>query len=237
MRIEPAFTSKTNSEDHLIYNFSLIETNNIVIIGILVAVILIGMALAADKNKVLSVFEAILSNRSMNQSFEDKTAFTSRSTLLLFLNYVLCFSMLSLAANNAFNFISWSSSKLILISSTFLITLFVVKRLSILLSGSISGLKNEVQEYLFNHTIFTLVAGVLLIPLLILINFLDINSGIFLQSSYLFLLLFMALRLVKSAITAIKHKVGSLFYIILYICTLEILPLVVLYKAFMSKIG
>jgi len=106
-----------------------------------------------------------------------------------------------------------------------------------LLCGKLSGLKNEVQEYLFNHTTFTLAAGVSLIPLLIVLNFIDVDSGIVIQSSFVFLLLFMALRLVKSATTAIKHKVGSLFYLFLYICTLEILPLVILYKAFPSKIG
>jgi len=234
---EPTFTSKTSSAANIIYQASPTLADNITIIGILFAISLIGIVLATDKNKIRLVFEAILSNRSMNQSFKDKTAFVSKSTLLLFVNYVLCFSMLAFAANNTFSFISWNASKLILTCSGFIIVLCIVKRGSMLLCGKLSGLKNEVQEYLFNHTIFTLAAGVSLIPLLIVLNFIDVDSEIVIQSSFVFLLLFMALRVVKSATTAIKHKVGSLFYLLLYICTFEILPLIVLYKVFPSKIG
>ncbi len=237
MSFEPTFTSKTSSEAVIIYHSSSIATNNIAIIIILFTISLIGVVIATDKNKIRLVFEAIVSNRSMNQSFKDKTAFVSKSTLILFVNYVLCFSMLVFAANNKYFFISWNSSKLILTSCGIIIALFVIKRGSILFFGKLSGLKNEVQEYLFNHTIFTLAAGVSIIPLLIIVNFIDVHSQIVIQSSFVFVLLFMILRLVKSATTAIKHKVGSLFYLFLYICTLEILPLVILYKAFPSKIG
>ncbi|MBT6439780.1 MAG: DUF4271 domain-containing protein [Flavobacteriales bacterium] len=237
MNFEPTFTSKTSTAANIIYKATPILANNITIISILFTISLIGIVLATDKNKIRLVFEAILSNRSMNQSFNDKTTFVSKSTILLFTNYVLCFSMLVFAANNTFTFISWNSSKLILTFSGFIIVLCMFKRGSMLLCGKLSGLKNEVQEYLFNHTIFTLAAGVLLIPLLIVLNFIDVDRGIVIQSAFVFLLLFMALRLVKSAAIAIRHNVGGLFYLFLYICTFEILPLIFLYKAFPSKIG
>ncbi|MBL4624817.1 MAG: DUF4271 domain-containing protein [Flavobacteriales bacterium] len=231
----PIYTSTGSSSAAPIIQY-INNTNNLTIIGILISISILGIVTATDKNTIRYVFETILSDRGLNQNFKDKTTYINRSTLLLFFNYVLCISLLIITANSVFSLLTIDSSQLILIATTMVVVLFVSKRLLLLLSGVMMNLQNETQEYLFNHSVYTLAAGILLIPILTVLNFTSIDSEVIIQSSFVFLLLFIGLRLVKSISLALKLRIGNLFYIFLYICTLEILPLIVLYKAFVSKI-
>jgi hypothetical protein len=233
---EPTYTS-TGSPSSSAAIDGITNADNPTIIWILVSVTIIGIVYSTDRNKIRLVFEAVLSDRELNQNIKDKTSFTSRSTILLFVNYVLCFSLLSLSANKVLSVTNLSALQLASIAAGTITLLFIVKRIFLHLSGVVTGLHNEIQDYLFNHTIYTLAAGVTILPIVIMLNFTLRENEIFFQATFVFLLLFIVLRVVKSATLALKHRVSSLYYLFLYICTLEILPLIVFYKAFISKIA
>ena len=233
---EPTYTSKGSSSFSFIAQ-SIDSFDNLSIIGVLIAISLVGVVIATEKNKIRLVFETLLSDKSLNQNFRDKTTFTNRSTLLLLGNYILCVSLLSLASNGIFSFSTESTLRILLVSTGVVTALFIVKRTIILATGFAIGHYKETQEYLFNHTIFTLAAGISLLPILVLLNFMQVDSKMIILTTFVFLLLFIGVRLIKSTVLALKHQAGSLFYIFLYICSLEILPLIVLYKAFVSKLA
>ena len=233
---EPIYTS-TGSDSFRFVVPNIIDTENIAIVGILMAILLVGLVISTEKNKIKLVFESLLGDRTLNQNFREKTTFTNQGTLLLFANYVLCISLLSLSANNIFAVFEINSFQLLSISGGIIVGLFIVKRLVLLIIRVAFDIQKETQEYLFNHSIYTLAAGISLIPTLILLNFTEINTEFIIQVTFVFLLLLIGLRLAKSIALALKHQVGSLSYIFLYICTLEILPLIVIYKAFVSEIA
>ncbi|MCB0400861.1 MAG: DUF4271 domain-containing protein [Flavobacteriales bacterium] len=91
------------------------------------------------------------------------------------------------------------------------------------------------NEYIFNVSLYNGLLGSALIPVLSLLYFTPFEPHIVLN--YLLvplLLLVFSWRLLRLFVIG-KEKGISYFYIFLYICTLEILPLVVLYRIFILK--
>ncbi len=88
-----------------------------------------------------------------------------------------------------------------------------------------------------NHFSFYQIIGVIFVPLFILSYFLGdfvvFNKSITMLETYTFFgllaLIILVIRELKSLFTALTKSI-SLFYIILYLCTLEILPIILLIK-------
>jgi len=107
---------------------------------------------------------------------------------------------------------------------------FLAKRALYILQGNICKSFTETKEYLFHMNIYNQILTVLLFPISIVISFsklsdlyLPVFVGIFLICvSYLFV--------VMRGIKILMQKRFSIFYLILYLCTLEILPLLYVYK-------
>ena len=91
------------------------------------------------------------------------------------------------------------------------------------------------SEYIFNVSLYNNLLGILLLPLLSIVYFTTIsfNSAVL----YLFVpsIAIVFLMRVLRLIVIGNSKGISFLYIFLYICTLEILPLVVMYRIFIHK--
>jgi len=90
-------------------------------------------------------------------------------------------------------------------------------------------------EYIFNIALFNNLMGIILIPIMCLFYFSVIPSNTVLFYIAIPLVLFtFILRIIRLFLIG-SSKGVSYFYIFLYICSLEILPLVVLFKIFILK--
>jgi hypothetical protein len=96
-------------------------------------------------------------------------------------------------------------------------------------------LQKYFSEYLYNFFIYEKILGVLLLPVVIGIPFMPsvflpglIKIGISL------ILLCLIIRIIRGISLSFKLKV-SILYIILYLCTLEILPLLIFLKLIISS--
>ncbi|MFH2144256.1 MAG: DUF4271 domain-containing protein [Bacteroidota bacterium] len=96
---------------------------------------------------------------------------------------------------------------------------------------------SETNEYIQCIFLYNKLFGIILLPLIISYPFIDSNYQFLLiyAGVSIFSLLFI-LRVLRGIIISIKNKF-SMFYIILYLCTLEILPIMILYKFYDSYIG
>lgn len=236
MNYEPSYSSKGVFIEE-VSSYQLLSNDNVVLIITLLCILLIGITIIRDGNRLRQTFDTILGDRWINQNLKDKFSFGNRNSLLLLCCYVLGFSLLALSANSYWNIFKIEPLTFVVVVSTSMFVLFWIKRMALYLTAWSIGFQNEINEYLFNHSIYTLASGLIIIPFVIILNFTKFGSIVILKSTFVFLLLFLLLRLMKITSLSIKNKIGSLFYIILYICTLEILPLVVLYKVLVSEIA
>lgn len=232
---EPTYHS-LGSASFIALDFSLISSNNVVIIGLLASLALLSYVTASEKGKLKLIFSTLLGEKNLTQNVRDKISYSNRSTLLLFANYILCATLLIVSIQAIFHWAEIQVIPLMATSVLILVISFLLKRLLIWLTGLLTGKRIEIQDYLFLHSTYTIAAGIALLPLLSLLHFSKINYEFTLTSSIIFLILFTLLRISISTLSAIKHRISNLFYIFLYICSLEILPLVVAYKAFVSEI-
>jgi hypothetical protein len=112
---------------------------------------------------------------------------------------------------------------------------FQVKIMIYKLLGFVSGTNTETREYLFNIQNHNKVLGILLWPLVALIAWLPFrNSWIFILTGLLLTAIIYLIYLFRGAKIIIK-KQYSMFYLFLYLCTLEILPLLLLFKFIQTR--
>ena len=107
---------------------------------------------------------------------------------------------------------------------------FMVKKLIYTLVGIMTENRGEVKEYLFNITVFNRVLGMFLLPLTAIIAFVPLSQ----HEPMLFtglgiILISYLLSLIRGAKIFLK-KHFSISYLILYLCTLEFLPLLLIYN-------
>lgn len=87
-------------------------------------------------------------------------------------------------------------------------------------------------EYIQNILMFNLVLGIILLPVLLLVTF--ISREIFVYIAVALAVLMMALRFIRGIVIGLSDTKFSLFHLFLYLCTLEILP-VMIAAIFISK--
>ncbi|MCY1721239.1 DUF4271 domain-containing protein [Prolixibacteraceae bacterium Z1-6] len=107
---------------------------------------------------------------------------------------------------------------------------FYVKKLMYLMLGSLFEARNETREYLFNMDNFNRSTGLLLLPIVILISFAPTKTPVFIVFAGIAILISSNLILLQRGIFILLKKQFSIFYLFLYLCTLEFLPLLLIYK-------
>lgn len=90
--------------------------------------------------------------------------------------------------------------------------------------------KGVAREYVFNQNNSLKVAGILLFPLVALIEWAPMDSIRPIIIAGIFLLAIIYLLLLFRGINIFLQKQLSIFYLFLYLCTLEFLPILVVYK-------
>jgi hypothetical protein len=92
--------------------------------------------------------------------------------------------------------------------------------------------KETAKEYIQNILIYNLVTGIILLPLLLLIIYTYHELFLYMAGGLILIMIF--LRFIRGVAIGLSDTKFSLFHLFLYLCTLEILPIIVAAK-FLSK--
>ncbi|PXX97009.1 hypothetical protein DF185_18460 [Marinifilum breve] len=227
-------------ERPLIREGKLIETSQSDwMVGVSLFVVILMAIIRFSFSKYLQrLIDAIVNYQVSNNLFLEKNMRNLRGSI--FLNG-LFFINASFFAVLYYNY--WYSDSGIKTSLlTFLYTLaafliiyfgkFVVIRT---LAYIFDGVK-EGKEYLHNVFIYNKNLGIFLLPLTLSIPFIaDFAAYLLLNAGLVIALIFYLFRLFRG-IKILFRKHVSIFYMILYLCALEILPLLVIYKLLISLV-
>jgi hypothetical protein len=122
-----------------------------------------------------------------------------------------------------------------LICFTVLFLFFQAKNLLLKLLGIFSESLTDTREYMFNVQNHYKVLSILLWPLVALIAWLPFQSQhVFMATGLVLTALFYLFYLIRGTRILIK-KQYSIFYLFLYLCTLEFLPLLLLFKVVQTR--
>ena len=107
---------------------------------------------------------------------------------------------------------------------------FLVKRVLYNLTGVLTESTQEVREYLFSISVYNRILGLFLLPITAVIAFVPFyHPELFLLAGLGIIAIFYLLSLRRGAKIFLR-KHFSILYLILYLCTLEFLPLLLMYN-------
>jgi len=107
---------------------------------------------------------------------------------------------------------------------------FLGKKLAYHALGSIFINASDTREFLFNMDNFNRGAGIVLFPIVALIAYYPSENPIIAVSLGVFTTVVFYVMLLKRGISILLKKQFPIFYLFLYLCTLEFLPLLLIYK-------
>ncbi|MCF8423048.1 MAG: DUF4271 domain-containing protein [Bacteroidia bacterium] len=186
----------------------------------------------AEPKKIGKMFIAVFSMQEAKQLFRQEFRLTKRISLLLVIAFIFILAFFMQFMNQYYGFVLINSTHLLqYFFFVLVITLaFLLKFVAVYVFAFISSNIELGKEYLFNVLIFSQTIGIILFPLMTCIQYTKFPPQWFLFPSAIIYIGFYLLRAYRTIIiSAVEQNIGIL-YIILYLCALEILPLLVLIK-------
>jgi hypothetical protein len=195
---------------------------------------------ATYRKKLNLVVSAAISNRNVEQLIRNEYALSNRLSVVLSILFLIVTTIFICQTNTHFNWVNATTTEpttLFVRTFIYLLLFLTLKQTLVRIAGLIFEKQQESFWHIFNIFLFNEVLGIFAFPIVVLIQYSSPGVGIFL--SYLIIGLFGLSYLYKFArllFSGGSKKGISQIHLFLYLCTLEILPLVVVIKLFVSRI-
>ncbi len=202
----------------------------------LTMVLLFALILFASVRSVWSkylgqLFQSVFNYSTAFRIFWEKNFSVLHGALRLDVFFFLIFSLFLFQTSKVFHLMfPFEGGRLYLLIVFGVLGYFFVKKLLYQVTGILFENTNETSEFIFNLDNFKRVTGIALAPVVVMIAFFPLNNlmilvglGFLIVASIYFLLLY-------RGIVILLKKQFSIIYLFLYFCTLEFVPLVLVYK-------
>jgi hypothetical protein len=182
------------------------------------------------------IFKAVFARNFANQLIREGNLFNERPGLILYIVYLMVMAMLAYQSLVLFNvelsFPGWITYLLLVgfFTALWFFKLTLVNALSILFNT-----RDHSRILLANMYLYNLFTGIILLPLVSIMSFAQPLIAFYISLAFIGFIY--SLRLFRLAMTGIGIIKFSVFHLILYLCTLEILPLIVLAKILTRNIN
>lgn len=196
------------------------------------AVLMIGLVKFMQREKIKLLFQSLFKEKLIAQYVEERNSIVSLTDILLWVNYLLSFSVTLYIAFFHFQLhspIPFSKINFLIVLFSGILLFQGIKFLLLLLSGWLFKINICVKKYALQWSFMHEMTGILLLPLNILLVFLEKGVSYIIYINLIIILLSYIFLLIRGIIISKRHEL-PLFYIFLYLCTLEILPLIVLFR-------
>ncbi|QGY44351.1 DUF4271 domain-containing protein [Maribellus comscasis] len=177
------------------------------------------------------LFQSVVNYSSSFRMIEEKNYSISSGAVRLEIFFYLTFSVFLFQIISYFNFkFPFGGWILFLLLFGSVLIYFIAKKMVYRAVGKVVEGWEETGEYLFNHDNFNRVAGLVLFPIVVLISFIPIEDIDFLIFTGCVVSVVFYFLLLGRGISILLKKQFSIFYLFLYLCSLEFLPLLLIYK-------
>ncbi|MES2565453.1 MAG: DUF4271 domain-containing protein [Bacteroidota bacterium] len=202
--------------------------------AILLFVIFSAYALikVSEPKKIIRIFLSVFSLQEAKQLFREEFKLTKRLSIFLGAAFILVIAFFIHNINHYFGLIFHEYTPLkqylffvAIVCFSYLIKFLVNNVLSFITSNAELG-----KEYLFNVVVFAQTIGIILFPFILALQFTTYPSEWFLYPALVICLGFYILRLIRGFIISAAEQNIGILYIFLYLCALEILPLLIVIK-------
>lgn len=185
-----------------------------------------------DPKKIYKIFASVFSLQASKQLFREDYKLNKRVSVFLSISFVLVISFLIHITNRYFGLMlnGVAPLKQYGFFLTVVCLVYTAKFLASYLLSFIVSYSELDKEYSFNIFVFSQTLGVILFPMIILVQFSKYPAEWFLYPALIICGGFYVLRLFRGFVISVLEQNVGILYIFLYLCALEILPLLVLVK-------
>jgi len=202
---------------------------------LLLGIILVAFGRFFYPKRMSQILMAPFSRRNMNFLLKEGDIFRERITLALGLVYLLNFSVILFYANEIIfnkNPLFINPIRLYLLFILLIALFWLVKSGVIRLLDTVFQTHATTREYLVNMLVYNLFNGVVLLPLLLLFFYLPARSFFWISTGMIAIMF--VLRFFRSFLIGLSLRKFSYLFLFVYLCTLEILPLLFLMKVVLN---
>ena len=193
---------------------------------------------ASNRKRLGQVIKGFYINRFANQLAREEFSFGNRVSLFLSTLFVLTLTLFISQVNQYYR-ITFPADNLILFLMIigFIILMYTVKLIGVKFVGFVFQTPKESGDYIMTIFLFGNTLGLFLLPVVICLAFVkQISPSLFIYCGFGLIAVFFFTRLIRGLIIGFNSIRVSKFYLFLYLCTLEILPFVIMVKLFMLKV-
>ena len=213
------------------------EVANWQIFILVVAVLLMGFVRAFSNNRFNQGIKALFNYSVAQEITREEKVFFHRSNVLFTIVHLLTLSLFVFQLREAFRLenIDVNKFSFFLLILTFLGTMYFIKYIFSRILLFVFNDASIASEYIFNVSLYNNLLGSTLAPVLCITYFTSVSfQTVLLYLAIPLMLIIFIFRLFRM-VNVGEIKGVSYLYIFVYICTLEILPLVVLFRIFIFK--
>jgi len=181
--------------------------------------------------KTIQLAQGVFSYASSKQLQREGYSFFKFFSLALTAVYIICASVFFADLNGRMQWIKMQNNGWLLPACIIFLTLSLVAKKMLAVVFSLF-LKNQkaLNDYFFQYAFCIKTEGLLLLPVCILIHYSSIPAVYLVPFGLLVPALIFVTRVVRTLLWGRAEYGFSIFHIVLYLCTVEIIPLVVFIK-------
>lgn len=194
---------------------------------------------ATNRKRLNQVIKAFYINRFANQLAREEVSFGNRVSVFLSSLFVITITLFAFQVNNYYELLPFENDTIAFLSIAVALTgAYLVKMITVRFFGFVFKTQKEALEYTASIFLFGNTLGLFMMPVVVCLAFAkQINPLVFIYIGLVTIGTFLCARLVRGVIIGVNSVRVSRFYLFLYLCTLEILPFVILLKIFLLKIN
>lgn len=203
-----------------------------------IALVIIVIAFAWIRAFYFKIFRqlvsAFFSNTISNQIVRDENILVQRASILMSFIFYLTSSLFLYQVSIYFNWQNRFIGEGFIRFLVFCLTIafaYSIKMVILKGLGEVFKLDKPVATYIFNIFLINNILGIILIPIVVAIAYVvTLSSGIIIYTGIAIVIIAFIYRLVRAFLIWMTLPGVSLFYLIVYFCTLELAPLLIIIK-------
>ncbi|MEM8906912.1 MAG: DUF4271 domain-containing protein [Bacteroidota bacterium] len=201
--------------------------------------VLLTLAVTLYNSNISKVYRAFLNDNFLKMVHREHGTVVAFPYLLLYTLFFISGGIFIFLIGHHYD-LSLSASHFwdLLLCIGIFTAIFLLKHLVLNIIGAVFPVQKEIKQYSFTIIIFGIVLGLLLIPANVLIAFVPTNlTQMFIYGTFIVIGFLYLFRILRGLFIASRYITLHKFHFFMYLCTVEIAPLLVLIKAILLKIG
>jgi hypothetical protein len=193
---------------------------------------------AANRKRLNQVVRAFYVSRFTNQLGRDELTLGNRVTISLSVLFVVTFSLFISQVAEYYHYINAGERTVFFFKTASVICIaYLVKVAAVRFFGFVFQNQKEAADYSLMIFLFCNTLGLFLLPVVICMAFVrNVSPMVFIYTGACIFGIFLLIRVLRGVLIGLNSVKVSRFYLFLYLCTLEILPFVVIVKLFMINL-